>query len=156
MPSYKERQLQRLLLVESGIAVRRVVQAQILVDKSFASACTFRDGIAGKLKMHATQERAMLLVNLERRRQFGEDAAEGTRLDPRRCAASVSVERLACILSVGANGLPVHGIALPDDNVTTAFDSFNMGTEHGIYLVCPVTRDKCDLSNLLVGVHNVE
>lgn len=64
MPSNQERQLQRLLLVQSRIAERRVVQAQVFFDQTFATADALRDSIARQLKMHASKERAMQLVDL--------------------------------------------------------------------------------------------
>ena len=61
----QERQLQRLLLVESRIAVGSVVQAQVIIVKTLASASAFCDRVSSKLEMHATQEGTMLLVDLE-------------------------------------------------------------------------------------------
>ena len=141
MACYEEGQLQRLLLVQPRIAEGGVVQAQIVVDKPFASPRAFCDGIARELQMHATQERAVLFVNPERRRQLGEDAAEGSRLDACRRAPGVSVERLACMSSAGPDDLPVHGIALPDNNVATGFHDFNVLPKQGLDLVSPVPRD---------------
>ena len=66
VPGDQESQLQRLLLVKSRITVRRVIQAQILVHKSFATAGTLCHRVTSKLEMHATQEGAMLFMNLER------------------------------------------------------------------------------------------
>lgn len=64
--SHQESQLQRLLLVESRVAVSGVVQAEILLCQAFTSTCTFRYRIASQFKMHTTKERALLLVDLQR------------------------------------------------------------------------------------------
>ena len=91
MPCYKKRQLQRLLLVQPRIAVCRVVQAQILVHKALASACAFRDSVSGELQMHAAQERAVLLVDLESRLELREDAVERASLDACWRAAGIAM-----------------------------------------------------------------
>lgn len=65
MPRNQERQLQCLLLIKPGIAVGSVIQAQVLVIKPLASTSALCDRVASKLEMHAAQEGAVLLVNLQ-------------------------------------------------------------------------------------------
>jgi hypothetical protein len=66
MSCHQESELQRLLLVQSRITVRGVVEAQILVYKTFTATSALGDCISCELKVHATKERTMLLVDLER------------------------------------------------------------------------------------------
>jgi hypothetical protein len=61
----QESQLQCLLLVESRIAVGGVVQAQVLIVEPLAATSTFSNRIASELEVHAAQERAVLLVDLQ-------------------------------------------------------------------------------------------
>ena len=68
MSRNKKSQLQRLLFVQPRVAVCSVVEAQILVYETLTSTSTLCDCIAGQFKVHATKERAVLLVNLECRR----------------------------------------------------------------------------------------
>lgn len=60
----QERKLQRLLLVQPWVAERRVVQTQVLVYQTFTSSSAFRHSITRELKMHATEEGVVLLVDL--------------------------------------------------------------------------------------------
>ena len=91
MARNQERQLQRLLLVEPRIAVSGIVQTQVLIIKPLASTGTFCNRIACKLEVHTAQERAVLLVDLQRRGELGEDVVEGAGLDTGGGAAGVSV-----------------------------------------------------------------
>jgi hypothetical protein len=61
----QERKLQRLLLVQPWIAERCVVQTQVFVYQTFTPSSALRHGITRELKMHATKEGVVLLVNLE-------------------------------------------------------------------------------------------
>lgn len=86
----QERQLQRLLLVEPGIAVCGIVQAKILVIQPLTSTSALCDRITGKFEVHTTQKRAVLLVDLQRRGQLREDVVERASLDAGRRATCVS------------------------------------------------------------------
>ena len=65
MPRNQERQLQRLLLIKPRIAVRRVVGVEILVVQALTTPRALCDRIARELEVHAAQEGAVLLVDLE-------------------------------------------------------------------------------------------
>jgi hypothetical protein len=91
MSCHQECQLERLLLVQPRIAIRRVVQAQILIHQSLTPSGALCDRISSKLKMHTTQEGAVLLVDLESRRELREDAVERASLDTGWCAAGVAM-----------------------------------------------------------------
>jgi len=72
----QECELESLLLIEARVTVSRVIQAEILFDEALATAHAFGDGITRKLQVHATEEGTVLLVDLERGGDLGEDAAE--------------------------------------------------------------------------------
>ena len=59
----QERELESLLLVEARVAVRGVVEAQVLFDGARASADALRNGLAGELEVHTAQVGAMLAVD---------------------------------------------------------------------------------------------
>lgn len=65
MACNKERQLQSLLFVEPGVAVSRVVQAQVVLIKTLTTAKALSDSVSGQLEVHTAEERAKLLVNLQ-------------------------------------------------------------------------------------------
>ena len=66
MPRYKECQLQRLLLVQSRIAIRRIIQAQILVFQPNASTGALGDSLACELQMHTAEVGVVCFVDAER------------------------------------------------------------------------------------------
>jgi hypothetical protein len=85
--------------------------------------------------VHATQVRPVLLVDLERRLQFRENVTELARLDAGCRTTSVSVANVLTIRDRGSqfqrvSYLPVHRIALPDHDMSTRLDSFNMCSQH--------------------------
>lgn len=90
MSRHQKRQLQRLLLIQPRIAKRRIIQAQILIYQTLASARTLRHCIARELEMHTAEEGVVVLVDFERGRELGEDAVEGARFDAGWCAAGVA------------------------------------------------------------------
>ena len=63
--SNQERQLERLLLIQSRIAEARIICAKILGRQSLAATHTFRDGVSRKLEMHAAEVGAVLVVDAE-------------------------------------------------------------------------------------------
>lgn len=78
-------------------------------------------------------------MDLERGRQLREDAVEGAGLDASGGTASVAAGRLANIeYTMHKHNLPVHWVALPDNNMSTALHSLNMRTQHRLNLVCTV------------------
>jgi hypothetical protein len=156
MPCYQESQLQRLLLVQPGIAVGRVVQAEILINKAFTSASAFSHSIPRKLKMHATKERAVLLVHLERRRKLRENAAERASLDTGWCAAGVAIQSQPKFRNMITLDLPVHGIALPYHNMSTGLHSIDVCAKHRLNLVRSIARDQSNLANLFVRINDIE
>ncbi|RBQ74745.1 hypothetical protein VDGD_21377 [Verticillium dahliae] len=95
----QEGQLQRLLLVQSRVAEARVVGRQIVLVEVLAAAEALGHGVARELEMHAAEEAALLLVDLQRLLQLLENVAKLARLD-------AAARRLR---------VAVHGIALPDD-----------------------------------------
>lgn len=99
MSSNQESQLQGLLLVQSRIAERGIVQAQVFFDQTFATADALRDSIARQLEMHASKERSMELVDLQRRRELRENAAEMASLDARGRAACITAELSSTLCS---------------------------------------------------------
>ena len=90
MPRNQKRQLERLLLIQPGIAVGRVIGVQILIVQALAAARALGDRVARELEVHAAQEGAVLLVDLERGGELREDVVEGARLDACGGAAGVS------------------------------------------------------------------
>ena len=106
--------------------------------------------------MHAAKEGAVLLVDLERGRQLGEDAIEGAGLDPCGSTAGVARKMLAGGIIQTELDLPVHWIALPNHNMSTVLYSLNMSAEHRLNLLCTVAGDQRDLADFLVWVDNVQ
>lgn len=90
MSRNQERQLQGLLLIQPRVTVGSVVQAQVLVIKTLASSSALSNVVTSKLKMHAAQEGAVLLVDLQGGGELREDVVEGACLDARGCAAGIS------------------------------------------------------------------
>ena len=92
MAGDQERKLKCLFLVQSRVAVGSIVHAQIFFGKTLAAAHTLGDGITREFEMDAAQERVVLLVDLERRRELGKDVAKTTGLDAtvRRKRVSIS------------------------------------------------------------------
>jgi hypothetical protein len=157
MPRNQKRQLQRLLLIKPGIAVRRVVVAQVLIIQALATPRALRDRVARELQVHAAQEGAVLLMDFECRRQLRKDTVERAGLDACWGTASIAAGGLADAQCMTAkHNLPVHRVALPNDNMSTALYSFNMRTQHRFNLICTIAGNQSDLPNLFVGVDNVK
>lgn len=180
MGSDQKGQLEGLFLVEAGITVRGIVEAQVLLHGSRATADALGDGLAGELEVHTAQVSAMLAVDAQRRRHLGQNARKVSRLDAGgralRVAAKRSAQPTAVRLArstpprvpktkrdggrgkergVGENA-PVHRIALPDNDVAAAFDSLNMRAKQAVDGALAVPRDERDLAWLAARIHNVE
>ena len=65
MPSNQKRQLERLFLVQSGIAEARVVRAEIFWRQALAATHTFCYWIASELEMDTPEVGAVLSVDAE-------------------------------------------------------------------------------------------
>lgn len=167
MPRNQKGQLERLLLIQPGIAVGRVIGVQILIVQALAAARALGDRVARELEVHAAQEGAVLLVDLERGGELREDVVEGARFDACGGAAGVSGgRRLVCWFASlrckegrgGGDGLclPVHRIALPHDDVAAALDGFDVAAQHRLDLVGSVARDQRDLADVLARIDDVE
>lgn len=76
----QKRQLERLFLVQAGVAISRVVNPEVLVSETFAAAHAFRDRLASELQVYPAQLTAFFLVDAKRVRELIEDGAELARL----------------------------------------------------------------------------
>lgn len=133
-------QLERLFLVQAGVAVARVVEAEVLVPETFAAAHAFRDGLAGEFQVHPAQLATLLLVDMERLRKLVEYRAELARLVTRRRAARVAV----------------HGIALPDRPVPARFHGTDVQAQERGDLMLAVARDERYLARRPARVDEVQ
>jgi len=96
MASNEKSNLECSPLVLRWIAVHRVVQAEILLDKSFAPVDALSNRVTGQFEVHAAKERVMLFVDLESGRRFVEDNADSASFGP--SARSLSRRKISTIL----------------------------------------------------------
>lgn len=138
--SNQERQLKRLLLIQSRVAESLVPLSEILILQTHTTTSALRDRITSKLQVHTAQNRATLLVNLKRRAQFRQDRSERAGLNTRRRRARVAV----------------HRVALPDDDVAGLAHGFDVDGEQLFDFAVAVAGDQGNFADFLAGVDDVE
>lgn len=116
----QKRQLKRLLLIQAGVTIGRIIQSQILVRQPFAPTHTLCDRIPRQLQMDAPKLASFFLVDTECGRELVEDRAELAGFVARR----------------GATGIAMHRVALPDGEVAAGADGANVsGEERGDFVL---------------------
>lgn len=73
--------LQRLLLVQPGIAKAGIVKRQVVLVQTFAAASALCDCFAGELEMDAAEVATFFFVDGECLLKFGENVSELSGLD---------------------------------------------------------------------------
>ena len=93
----QESRLQSLLVIQSWIAVGRVIEREVLISETLGTTDAFGDRFTRELEVDAAEVRAILFVHLEGRVELRDDGAELPGLDATDGGARVAV----------------HGVALP-------------------------------------------
>lgn len=142
MIRYQERQLKRLLFVQSRVTETRVIRRQVILIQALTSTQALRHRFTSQLQVHTTQVTALLLVDAQRLLQLAVDVVEASRLDARG----------------GGEGVAVHGVALPDDAaaVLGVLDGADVLREEVADLGGAVARDEGDFAGLARGVEGAE
>src|SRR6266566_4282016 len=100
----QEGQIESLAGIEAGVAMGVVAVGEILLGNLLRAAQTFGDVLAGQLQMDAARMRAFGAMDLEKAADLFEHAVEGSRL----------------VAGGGFDGVPMHGIAGPNDLLSLA------------------------------------
>ena len=137
---HEERELQRLLGVQSGVARRLVATTEIEIGDVLRAAEALGDVLTGQLDMDTTRMRAEAVVDLEEALNLVDDAIEVARLVP----------------GGGFVGVAVHRIALPDDLVAGGLDLLDDRRQQVADLAVAHARDQSQSTRLVGGVETLD
>mmetsp|Transcript_12871 Transcript_12871/g.36896 ORF Transcript_12871/g.36896 Transcript_12871/m.36896 type:complete len:485 (-) Transcript_12871:221-1675(-) len=134
-PSHVERQLERLLCVQSRIAVRMIPALQVRLFHRAAAADALCDVLPSHLEVHATRNASHLLVDIKESLDLPFDVIEPPRL-----------------ISIAALRVSVHGIAHPRHHLPSLLDRLDQGGEHLAQLCRAHPHDDADASRRVVRI----